>query len=298
MKRFNFKTLLFLLPIFILAIMLEFALRNIPNDYIFKKKYLDQNSNKIETLILGNSHAYHAFNPVYFEGNAFNAAYFSQPLNYDVKIFEKYQEQTENLKTIVISISYTSLFDDVGERDRLKNYVKFYKIGTTSLANKTELLGRNFSENMKSFVKFYIKNLHPLTSSELGWHVSDSSMVSDLEVTGKEAAIRHTCKIKEEVTNNLINILDSFISYCETRNINVILITLPAYKSYSDNLNEEQLKRTLEISNNFAQKHNNCIYINLLEDTSFTPEDFFDGDHLNDSGAKKISLKISEYTSK
>ncbi len=66
MKRFVIKTIYISLPILVVAILMEILLRNTPNDYLFKKQYLDKHSSEIETLILGSSHSFYGFNPEYF----------------------------------------------------------------------------------------------------------------------------------------------------------------------------------------------------------------------------------------
>jgi len=51
MKRFTIRILKFLLPVFLIALVMEILLRAIPNDYLNKRKYLDMNSDSIEVLI-------------------------------------------------------------------------------------------------------------------------------------------------------------------------------------------------------------------------------------------------------
>ncbi len=298
MKRFCIKTFSIILPIVILGIILEFALRNIPNDYAYKKTYLDQHSDQIETLILGSSHVYHGLNPAYFDSKAFNAAYYSQTLDFDYEIFKKYEDNMPQLKTVIVTISYFSLFSSLsegGESWRAKNYAIYCDIGSPGVFEKTEVLGQRFAINMERFAKFYLKRESLITTSELGWGTAyKSEDAKDLDVTGKNAAIRHTEKIRPEIVKANESLLDSLITFCESRNINVILITLPAYKSYRDNMNKEQQTTTLTVANNIAARHHNCVYINMLEDPSFTTKDFYDGDHLNEIGAKKFSLMVSK----
>ena len=300
MKRFYIKTFFFILPIIIFAIPFEFAVKNIPNDYSYKKAYLNQNSSEIETLILGSSHAYYGLDPVYFDSKTFNAAYVSQTLDYDNEIFERYKGQMVQLKSVIVVISYFSMFDVLhegrGEGWRIKYYLRYCDIGTGGLLDKIEIFGRKLYINMGRFVKYYLLRKSTITTTELGWGTSyKSENAMDLDETGKETAIRHTFnKINLENTKNIESILDSMIAFCKTKNIHVALLTLPAYKSYRDNLNNEQLKLTLDFANNIAQRHQNCTYINMLADSYFTYEDFYDGDHLNEIGAKKLSLKVNK----
>ena len=129
MNKFIQKSLLFCAPVLIFMLIMELLLRNIPNDYSYKKNYLDQHSNEIETLFLGSSHAYYAINPEFIHSTSFNAAYFSQSLDYDIEILKKYYKQSIKLKYIVVPIDYLSLYNrlETGvESWRIKNYIIYY----------------------------------------------------------------------------------------------------------------------------------------------------------------------------
>lgn len=89
MKLYLKKTFFFIAPIVLGALIFEILLNRIPNDYEFKKKYLDQNVAEIETLIFGSSHTFAGLRPKYMDGHAFNVAIGGQSLEYDYKIFEK-----------------------------------------------------------------------------------------------------------------------------------------------------------------------------------------------------------------
>ena len=304
MKRFILKIFYFLFPIVISAFLLEIALRRIPNDYAYKKTYLDQNANQIETLILGSSHAYFGLDPIYYESKAFNAAYVSQTMDCDFEIFAKYNTHMSQLKTVIFALSYFSMFDRItqtGESWRIKNYFLYYDIDLGSMVfyKKNEILGQKFAVNMDRLFKYYVKKESLTTSSELGWGASYKSEDSkDLYITGKEAAKRHKSVIDPLMVSNYADLLDRLVGLCSQRNIQVVFITLPAFQSYRENLDSEQLDITFTIANDIAQKHENCSYINLLADTSFIDEDFYDGDHLNEIGTKKLSLMVNKIIEK
>ncbi len=125
MKQFTLKIFLFLLPILIIGIALEFLLREIPNQYTLKDNYIATSSRKIETLVLGSSHTYYGVNPEYFTKPCFNLANISQSLNFDLELLKKHENEFSNLKTVIIPISYFSLFETLEEGDeswRVKNY--------------------------------------------------------------------------------------------------------------------------------------------------------------------------------
>jgi hypothetical protein len=297
MRKFIFKTLIFMLPICLIALTMEILLRLIPNDYYFKKKFLDAHSNDIETLILGNSHSYYGINPIYFSNNSFNASYISQSLNYDLKILKKYEHNWSKLKIIVLPISYFSLLvklDAASDSWRVKNYIIYYGINISNgMAYHTEMLSNKLSVNVKRIISFYLKRNTAITCSSLGWGVSyNSKNARDLVETGKDSAKRQTI-LDFKYFNDIVSTLKSIIEFGRMYNIKIVLFTPPAYETYFENLNKEQLKKTIQTAEDISNQFENCMYFNFLENKSFTKLDFFDADHLNENGAEKLTLLIN-----
>jgi hypothetical protein len=291
MKKFNLKTVLLTLPIILAAVVMELLLRQIPNDYSQKKEYLDSNSKKIEILVLGSSHAFYGVNPAHFPNNGFNAGYVAQTLEYDLEILKKYETEWANLKILILPISYFSLFGDL-ER-RAKNYNIYYGMNTSySLTDNTETLSNELKTNLRRIFSYHIKGKNTIRSSTLGWGKRSVSVTKDLIKTGKINAQRQSKDFNS--LNDNISTLRSIVEFCKEKNIKVFLFTPPAFESYRNNLNEEQLKITVQTSTEIANSFDNCVYVNLLEDESFNAKDFYDADHLNEAGAEKLSLLISK----
>lgn len=291
----------FTLPILLIAIIIEILLRQIPSDYLLKKKYLDAHSKEIETLILGSSHSYYGINPIYFSTNTFNVSHLSQSLDYDFEILKKYQNDFKSLKTVICPISYFTLYtklESSTESWRIKNYVIYYDIDVSnSLSDHLEVLSNRFSLNLRRLGSYYIKGDSSISCTELGWGTGNKSeKARDLKETGPKAAIRHTGNLEAYEENK--ETLRSIIELCESHGISVILVTLPAYETYRQNLNPEQLKVTVETAADLANEYNNCQYLNLLESTEFDAKDFYDADHLNEIGAEKLSLLINKVVDK
>lgn len=307
MKIFIRKTALFILPLFVVVLSIEILIRNIPNDYSYKKKYLDKHSNKIETLILGSSHSFYGLNPIFFSNSTFNSAHISQSLNYDYEILKKYQDNLHNLKTVILPISYFTLYgklENGSESWRVKNYVIYYGMNAdNSIVDYFEVFSNKLQVNLEKLEGYYIKNNrnHYITCSELGWgtpfHFKNT--IIDLVETGKTASERHTrADITSEFNKNLFNenqqIVTTIIKWCKKQNIKVLLLTLPAYSTYRQNINLEQYNITIKTANKIASQYDNCIYVNLFDDTNFVSKDFRDADHLSEIGAEKLSKLIDK----
>lgn len=295
------------LPIFVVAILMEILLRSTPNDYLFKKQYLDKNSSRIETLILGSSHSFYGLNPEYFSSNTFNASHISQSLNYDFEILKKYKDKFKNLKTIILPISYFTLFGKLeagSESWRVKNYIIYYELNSSkSLVDYSEVLSNRINVNIKRIISYYVFGESTISCTDLGWvTICNSKNARDLAESGKTASKRHTVDINsdkyQQIFQENIFILESIIQWSNKNNIKIMLFTPPAFETYRQNLNQEQLKITINTTSDICSKYDNCIYDNLLSDTNFVATDFFDADHLSDIGAKKLSILINNRINK
>lgn len=296
MRRFLIYCSAFLGPIILTVLGLEFLLRNIPNDYSFKNGYLTKNSDRIQTLFLGSSHAFYDINPEYMHTISFNAAHVSQTLDLDFEILMKYKKHFSKLKNIVIPVSYFSLFEQLGKTDeywRLKNYSVYYNIHTTNkIADYSELLSYSLKINLSRIDSYYFQGHSEISCSNLGFGLKHNSKNNrDLISSGPATAQRHTYRDLSLYNENL-KILSSIIEFARKRNIQVFVFTPPAFHTYVKNLDTNQLNKTLSAMNELQKKHNNCFYFNMLSDSVFTAKDFYDSDHLNEIGAEKFTIRM------
>lgn len=304
MKLFITKTLKFLLIVVSFFFILELTLWRIPNNYSFKKKYLDKHASKIETLILGNSHSFYGINPVYFKSNTFNAALNAQSLKYDFLILDKYKKKLNSLKTIVIPISYFSYFLDLEnsvEGWRIKNYVLYFGFyDVYEPKYYSEILSNNLKNSFSSFENYYLKNNSKLTCSMLGWGTNfNSKSAKNIKQSAEFSAKRHSAGNIKSIANRItfnknLYFLKKIFKLCYSNKINLILFIPPAHNNYVKILDKDQLSKTERTTSRLSKKYSNCIYLNLLKDTLFKTSDYYDADHLSEIGAKKLSIKINK----
>jgi len=275
----------------------EYVVRQIPNDYSYKKEYLNDNSENIEVLVLGSSHSFYGINPVYFSRTAFNAAHVSQTLNYDYFISNKFKNNLSNLKTLIIPVSYFTLFSQLenGIEDwRVKNYSIYYDCPYhNDIKYNFETAGEKPLVVLKKLLK-YVKGSNNITVSELGFGLNFSnSKQSDLIATGKAAAKRHT-KANLGLLDTNIELLNKLIAESNINGIRVILFTPPARKSYISNLNEHQLSVMKSSISDIIRRKSTVEYYDFMNDSRFVDNDFKDADHLNGVGAKKLTQIIDQ----
>ncbi len=280
------------------------SLWRIPNNYSFKKKYLDKHASKIETLILGNSHSFYGINPMYFKSNTFNAALNAQSLKYDYLILDKYKKKLKSLKTIVIPISYFSYFLDLEnsvEGWRIKNYVLYF--GFYDVCDPryySEILSSSLKNSFVSIKNYYLNNNSKLTCSLSGWGTDfNSKSAKDIKQSAEFSAKRHSAGNINSLANRIafnknLYFLKKIINWCYSNDINLVIFIPPAHNDYVKNLDVQQLSKTERTTSQLTKKYSNCIYLNLLNDTLFKTSDYYDADHLSEIGAKKLSIKINK----
>ena len=296
MKAFLKKTTYFILPILVLLIAVELMLRQIPNDYSYKKNYLEKQSNTIKVLFLGNSHAFYGINPDLINEPTFNAAHVSQSIDYDYKILKQFEHQLDSLKTIVLPIDYFSFYKNLergAEKWRVKNYVIYYGFGGKfSSTNYLELMNGAVKDQINRLVKYYYQKKSDVNCNTLGWGKTYHSTNSkDLVATGASAAKRHKAKSDEAFQSNL-QTLDSIIAFAEQHHCKVILYTSPAFETYVRHLDTAQLNRTINAVKEISKQYKAIHYVNFLNDSTFVHDDFYDADHLNEIGAQKLTHKL------
>lgn len=300
MTKFLLKVVWLILPILILFIVFEVLLRNIPNDYSYKKSFLDKKSNQIEHLFFGSSHTYYGINPSYIDGFSFNVSHISQSIDLDYDILKKYEQRLTSLKTVVLPLDYFTLFTQLKtgkEAWRLKNYQIYYNIFQSfSYSNSSELLSFTLRKNTERLLEYYKNEGSLLLCDSLGFGNFNVEQLNLME-SGKSSANSHTKDDKHYYKQN-IEIYKSIISIAINRNARVIVYTAPAFKSYTDNLDVEQLQLSTKFIDELIAKYPNIEYYNFLNDDSFIASDYRDGDHLSTQGAAKLSKKMNEIVQK
>ena len=223
MNKFIKQLIVFLIPLLIIFILLEYTIRQIPNTYKYKNEWMLQHADSLNTLILGNSHCMSGVNP-FFLTNAFNFANSSQDLERDYFILTKYDNLYTGLKYVIL--------------DKYK-----YSLEITSSITY---------EKIKEYLKGNISQCSPL-----GFRVN-KAFKDNLDISGIKAAKRHTMNNREGLVDNL-RFLDKIIRFCENKQIKLILVTTPTYPSYYNYLNENQLHLLFSTAKEIVNNHENVI---------------------------------------
>lgn len=295
------NTFLFIIPIVIFIFVIEQLYKQIPNNYSMKIELLEQKKEEIEILVLGSSHAYRGINPQFFDLKCFNMSMVSQSLDYDYLILEKYLPFLPKLKYVILPISYFTLTKKMcngPEYWRNVYYTKYYGINNISptdwfsLESRMLLWNKTGHHVVKSILKYYFEGSHFVQCNEDGWGKYTNNLQIDLESSATAAARRHEVSVKDKLWETE-PYLDKIIQLSISRDVKVILYSSPASEFYYPLLNQQVYNRNLAYCEYLAKQYSDVIFLNYAQSNRFPNDLFKDGDHLNATGARQLSLMLN-----
>lgn len=298
MTIFTKKLIIILLPIFTLVIIFELLARAIPTSYKTKHNNLMNKKDQLEILVLGSSHANFGIDPQYFGRAAFNISNTSQCLYQDYNVLLKYLPECKNVKMVIVPISYFTLQTELAlspEAWRCMNYSVYMGVKGDESHSVFDLRYQSalvLWDGPIGVIRSLRKN-KKLDINEYGYQAPDKSKKDINEVindSAGEARVQYHDKImKYDLLNYNIVILNKLIDELKKRNIKIVFVTTPVYKTYYQHISKKNYETMINVLNDISQKKS-VTYFNYFNDNRFEINDFMDNDHLNNAGAKKFSV--------
>ncbi len=308
MRKFIIEIVFFfLLPLSLIAVVAEYSIRKIPNDYAYKSSWLNNNSNDIDVLYLGPSTVFYDIDPALSKWRGFNAAHVSQPIKYDHFIFNKYLDQMQSLKYVVMGIDYWSphgTMEGTAEWWRVKYYTIHYDSPYHEGKNKYkyELYFHDplrFGYAIKGGLRLVgLNNISHLTVNELGFGTNYTSINKSQDWdNGVSEGERHNELMKNtpsttDIYNQNVEYIKDISQKSKERGIKVILLGSPHYESYNNTINRRFIDERDNLCEMIANTFDNVHFINYSELNLFSPDEYFDAMHLNEKGAKRFTSII------
>lgn len=295
MKKFLRYCVYFVLPILTAAIPVEYLIRQVPNPYKYKYEWMQNNAEDVEVLVFGSSHTFYGIRPEFFKEKAFSLANVSQGNRQDFFLLKYWAGRYKNLKKVIVPISFSTWFGRGLEYGSESYRCRYYKIYMDCDYYPDWSLYNLELSDMRTAMGKVEKIIHRDDDpgyDKFGWgntyKLSNKNIMKWNDGTEAEAAVkRHTAKSWDYIETNYERFKE-MAEFCQSHNIQMILITTPCWHSYYDNLNKEQLNKTYELIHKF-QKELNVPYLDYLKDSRFKADDFFDSNHLSDVGAIKFT---------
>ena len=301
MRRLYLKIALFLAPLFLVWLALEVFYRQVPNNYSYKDQQLQNVAANVQTLVMGDSHAFYGINPVYFKDPTFNLSNISQSLLTDELLLEKHIANLPALKTVFINISYFTLSaKDNALESNWRKYFYHHNMGITAPSisfwnpqRYSMALIQRFDKSM-DLVQKYHNNYTIVNATPLGYGMQDASdIVKDKEAISIVIANKHEDNSLDFKHNTAR--LQRIIALCKKYEVAVVLLEMPVYPAYYNLLDTEKKEKIKSNLNNLSGVDDTVFYLDLSTNPLFEKPDLRDADHLTNSGAKKCSEYLNTY---
>jgi len=286
---------LFLLPLLIVAVALEFVAESIPNSYTYKREYIEQHGAQIQTLILGSSNAYDGLNPSVLP-HAFNLSNSSQTLEDDYRLLAKCIDSMDSLQTVIVGLGYHSL-GATTEDNRRTYYTIYMDLYPRWPLSKYSFEVCNPEMLIKKIIKYAVSQDvtrcdslgqrvgHTLETAQSGAEWWNKDVLSLVENDKLQIA---DCRLEiEENTRYLHAIVD----LCNAHNVKPVIVQMPVMEEYKNKLPVDQVvlyEDLLQSLDSFAI----CIDASEWE----IPEDgWYNATHLTKEASEEFTRKILRF---
>lgn len=306
MKNFLFKLLIFVIPVIITFIGIEILLRNLEYSVTVKKEFFKENKNDIKILALGSSHYERGINPKYLKPITLNLGNSAQRINENFELLKTFVPELPNLNLIVLELSYDWL-----ERDKhltspivdVMNLV-FYNVNTyeRNINIKDHSIFLSDPEYFSNRIISYFKNSQDTIYNKFGF--------DETKFSGSYEAVNHIDSLildndifvenveDREAFKKNVKILIEFIHYCHNRNLNILIYNPPVHVRFNLLRKKEIVGRRDSILNLIKTDYPEIRIFNDEVNLKFEAKYFYNGDHLNPTGAKKSTLRLDEFIRK
>lgn len=299
MKKLLLRLLLLALPFLAYVVAFEIRYDGKCNTlYEAKRRLLEARMASVETLVLGSSHTYNGILPENLGSNAFNLAAPAQSLYYDLELARRYVPLLPRLRTVIVPLSYFSLFYQLDESDEMQRCFFFRRFhGLPHRRWTMELDPRNFS-----LYFLYGRNPRGILNrdarqdyDEAGGLLEDARPVSAevLERSAASAIQHHHSRMKPAHLAANRTALVALAGFLREHGIRLVLVTTPVSPGYRSRMQPDvQAEMQVEVRG-FCEREG-VEYLDFLDDARFTSDDFLDGDHLNRRGAARLSTYLAQ----
>ncbi len=284
-------------------------------DYYYLKNALSASQNEnIDTIITGSSYGIFGIDCKQLP-SAVNLSLISQDMFYSIKGIYKACTLNKNIRNIVLCCSYYFFYSDLsktqnpGELQRIsKVYHPLYgdMHNCKLLPPKRNILFSSNIFDIDGIVDLYAKGKYEKSyfGNEYSrrdyatriWEDKSKDWSELNEIEREQAGIRRAALHNKNnrwkaAFNENKQLFHELSCFCMSRDIELLVVVVPATKYYRTALCKEFREDFFEVLN---EADGIVGLLDSFEDPSFSDGDFNDMDHLSESGAEKLTSAIAE----
>lgn len=267
--------------------------------------YVETHLKDIKILLLGNSHIEQGLDPKMIGDSTFNMAIQGRGKIYDMELAKRYLPQMGNLKVVIMPLDY---FDFSFGREKMIHletrkrdednvstykcmYYKYMGIHVDQWWYWSELINSRLN-----FMTRFFKTAEEARECDSLGYVS-------LEIGKRRSGWKYerlpdiidtSQKTDKMMYAQLFQYYETIARIAHHQDVRLILISTPTYKTYQKMMNDSIRSEMYSFYKRLKNEFSIVEYYDFSHNNSFSEEDFYDASHLNDSGAKKLSIMISE----
>ena len=300
MRRFIVNVIKFAVGIVVLLGIAEYLARTCPNAYAVKQEWMDRHRVGVETLVLGSSHAYAGIMPQYLGTEAYNLANSSQTQRYDWLLLSRDTSQLAALKAIIYPASSLRMcyrLEDTSEWYRCIYYQLYNHLSQHGALSKYGLEVSSLQTCCWKVQSRLLSGAADRMCDDYGWctfyqaREDGNAAWSDKELAERFAKYAE----RDALCTSRYVYFDSIAQYCERHDVKLILVGFPVSKAFAEAPAGQNIIREADsLSLKYASRYSCIRYLDFTRCDSMTDSDFFDVDHLNSNGARKLTEMIRD----
>lgn len=286
-------------PLLFFFIIVEWRLAQSTDEYRYLRLDFESKLYLTDVLIIGNSRARMGIPPAPLSPHAFNLAEFGESLVLNDRLYTKYADRLPELKWLIVQIAdfgFQFKTNHSTQAWRAFQYAREFGIWE-DIAWSGWLTGPAFSRFLfygrgKAFSLF----LHPDQERPAALY-PNGHYVDPREKPGSPDLSPALADERVRQITNQMNVsfiddneraLRHLVKAARARQINVALVELPVTAPYVQRFPAPVAQAAKRIAARVAVE-TKIPYLDYSEHPAFLPEDFFDLDHLNSRGGKKLA---------
>lgn len=307
MKNFLLRVLL---PTIIILVALlgcvECYLRSLPNDFKYKREYLDDNANRLKIITLGASGPSMDIMPRFFDLQpSFCCAYATQSPNYDYWVLSKYVDQMDSLKYVIYNWNAQLLYRSIKPDGVAPTYVKKYAIYYDCPYYKGFKNQFEISANITDIIAKIKGHNHKLAFTTTDFDGYQSGYYEDVPYEEGKWNGYIDQKIKEynslldvdgveDQKKENLNYIKMLLDLCKTHNITMLIVRFPNDPRLTAGLDKTAQKEVDDYLSQFLQKYDNIKLMDYRNCNLFSYDEMYNANHLNPRGAERFTRILND----
>lgn len=306
MKRFLKRVLAFAVCALLLCAAFEIALLFQDNEYAYKRRYVEERGDAIKVLILGHSHASYDINPAFLSDSAFNMAISGRRAYYDAVLAQRYLHILPHLKTVIMPLGYDHQYGSYIYRSEIKSsgnqsfestyqcmYEKYMDISyepsipyfhwSELLNSRLDYVGRVFKKEADKRICESNGFAPYVGKKSEDWQNRKIPMRFDLENPNAQLAFQ------EGIHN-----FQQIAAMCKQADVRLVVICTPLYRTAREIFTERGLREKAQVIDSMRSVYPQMEFLDYVDDSRFTDDDFCDASHLTLQGANKFSRILKD----